>query len=230
MVAVTDQRQLPGISANSAWWLTATALLSAGCGFLCYFIAGNSLDLFIGGLFFAVLLVCPLSAIAGRLPGSWIVVMGVSSGITVSWWMPVHHGFISARQWFECVAVLFSFVAMMAILVAVLMRMGLSPMASMATTTMTALLWLTWPIWLSGSLSGSSLRGSVMFQPIFAINHAVSNLGIWTEQQVAYNLTNLGQDTQYRLPGSVWPAVGLQAAIAVVLILSMRRENTAGRD
>ena len=39
------------------------------------------------------------------------------------------------------------------------------------------------------------------------------DMGIWTEQPVAYRLIALGQDVSYTLPRSIWPSVSAHAAL-----------------
>jgi len=152
-------------------------LLSLVVGGVCYLIAGNSLDLFIGGVFFAALLAPPLSAIAGRSLGG---ILAITLGIGGSWFMPVHAEMVTVWQWAICVTVLLSFAALLMAGVQLLMRFGLSAVTASAVTTIGALCWLSWPVWLSASLVGSRLHWSVVFHPLFAINHVVAGLGIWT--------------------------------------------------
>jgi hypothetical protein len=103
----------------------------------------------------------------------------------------------------------------------VLLLMGLrcSAVVSSAIATIAVLAWLSFPIWLSGALPGSQLKASVLLQPLFAINGVLPQLGIWTEQQVAYGLTNVGQDVPYQLPASPWPAITFQLALSVLMFL-----------
>jgi hypothetical protein len=195
---------------------SAALLLSCVVGIICYLVAGNSLDQFLASIFFGSILMPPFSAIAGQSPGGWLHLIAITLGTSCCWFMPLHQQMISPGQLVMCLVVLISLLALLMTTVQALMRLKVQPVAASAIVTIAILAWLTWPIWLSPSLAGSQLRWSVMFQPIFAINHILSNLGIWTEQQVAYNLTSLGQDVQYQLPTSVWPIIGLQFGLAIV--------------
>jgi hypothetical protein len=78
------------------------------------------------------------------------------------------------------------------------------------------LCWITWPVWLSVPLEGKKLVWSVAIQPLFAVNAAVQSLGLWVEQPLAYQLTSFGQDVQFRMPRSVWPAVLFHGGVAIV--------------
>ncbi len=183
----------------------------------CFLIAGNSLDLFIGSIFLAAILASPCSAIAGRLPDALLSAVSSTLGFVACWLVAVYDQAISLKQWLICTLVLLSLLALLMSAVRILMRARLSPATSSAIVTAAVLLWLSWPVWLSASLAGAHLHYSIAFHPLFAINQTLSNLGIWTEQQVAYNLTNFGQDVQYQLPDSAWPAIGLQSVVAILL-------------
>jgi hypothetical protein len=192
-------------------------ILSCVAGIACYVTAGNSLDLFLGSVVLACILMPPFSAMAGQSPGGWLQAIGITLGVSCCWWMPWHKQMISLYQLALCLLVLFSLLTLLMTIVRLLMRLKVQPVPASAIVTVAILAWLTWPIWLSPSIAGNQLRWSVMFQPIFAVNHILSNLGIWTEQQVAYNLTSLGQDVQYQLPTSAWPTIDLQCGLASLL-------------
>lgn len=205
---------LPGEPMRSVAMPTLALVLSGILGICCYLLAGNTLDLFIGGVFFAALLTPPLSAFAGRLPGGIGISIAISIGIGCSWLMPVFSDVIGFGQFAMCLLVLLTFAVMLMATVELLIQLGCSPIASSAIVVVASLAWLAWPIWLSTSLSGSQLHLSVLLHPLFVINHIVDNLGIWTEQQRAYGLTNLGQDVQYQMPTSALPGIAVQCGIA----------------
>jgi hypothetical protein len=91
---------------------------------------------------------------------------------------------------------------------------------SAALTVIVALAWLTWPIWLSRAFDGDASAGWVdkaaAVHPALSIN--IPNLGVWSEQAIAYHLTDLNQNVPYSPPKTVWGAVLLHGAIAVVLL------------
>jgi len=195
-------------------------VVSATMGTCCYLIAGNSLDLFIGSVLLACSLTPPLAAIAGQLPGAALTVLAVAIGIGSAWILPVCKGYIAFGQWADCMMVLGTTLLMAGFAVLLLMRVGCSALGSSAIITILIMAWLTFPIWLSGALSGSRLRWPVLLHPLFVINGIVPQLGFWTEQQVAYGLTNLGQDAQYQLPQSAWLVIGFQGGLALVMFLA----------
>jgi hypothetical protein len=57
---------------------------------------------------------------------------------------------------------------------------------------------------------------------MMSINGILKDLGDWTEQPIAYYLTTLGQDVQYRMPTSAWPMIGMHAIVIVLLLLIER--------
>jgi hypothetical protein len=188
-------------------------------GFCCYQIAGNSLDLFIGGVLLGCIVCPPLTAIAGQTPGAALAPVGISIGIGCFWILPVWKHAIELAQWGSCMLVLCTLLLAVSFGVLLLIRLGCSTVASSAIATIAMLAWLSFPIWMSGALPGTRLHWSVLLHPLFAINGIVPQLGIWTEQQVAYGLTNVGQDAPYQLPTSAWPVIGFQSGLAMAMLL-----------
>jgi hypothetical protein len=187
---------------------------------ICYCVTGISLDLFIGSLFAVAIVAPPLAAIAGRLPGMFGIAVGAVLGVACWWWLPVSSGSISVDQCLGCETVLVGFVVAQLAIVQLLMRCGIPAVLVSGMAMPAALAWLAWPIWLSGAMSGSLLQVAVCLHPIFVINGIVPSLGIWSEQQVAYSLTSIGQDAAYQLPRSMWPILifelGLVAGVASI--------------
>ncbi len=214
----------PGDRRGMLWCIALPLVAGGAAGIVCYLIAGNSLDLFLGGLCFTSILVCPMAAIAGRLPGTLFVSLALTLGMACSWFLPVHERLIAPGQWIMCLLVLWTFLFALSSLVLVMMRLGLSAIASVTWVQALAIAWLSWPIWLSGILPGVPLRWCVAVHPLFAINATLTDLGIWTEQQVAYGLTTMGQDVPYQLPASGWVAIAFQGGVAMLMsVLSVSR-------
>jgi hypothetical protein len=180
-------------------------LFSSMLGIFTWYITDNGLDLFLGAICLSAITVPSLWVFAGRSPG---VLIGMILGIGASWLLPVSENAISFAQWILCLLVLASVCSA----IAGLIQMGISP----GIVVIVGIAWLTWPIWLSVSLPGRQPDLSVLFHPLFATNHVLEHLGIWTEQQGAYGLTNLGQDVQYQMPASAWPAILFHLGIAGV--------------
>ncbi len=212
-------RKMPVISPGSVATFGITLIVSSTLAFICYFYAGKSLDLFLAGIFLSALLTPPLTAFARQMPGACRMAVALMLAINSIWLATVVSDVIDARQWILCALVLSTFTAALLSTTILAKRMGCSPPAASCITTTAALLWLTWPIWLSPSLPGTNLHWSVAIHPLFAINKIVANLGIWTEQQGAYGLTTIGQDVQYQMPASPWPAIVFQSALVGTAIL-----------
>jgi len=90
-----------------------------------------------------------------------------------------------------------------------------------AAVAVAAWLWLSFPIWLGPTMGARGWDAPVWvttIHPLFAMNAAVIELGIWTQQPVAYQLTPFGQDVAYALPRSVWPFVATHLLIASGLL------------
>jgi hypothetical protein len=181
-------------------WLICL-LISAAATLVCFLAAGPSLDLFLGTLLLSAMIAPSFGRIAPVVVGCSLV-----------WFIAVLDGPVSIAQWIGCSLVLAAFIAAMVCMGRLLMRCGIHVVAASAIVTFTSLAWLTWPIWMGAS-------GPIAIHPVFAINAACRELGIWTEQRIAYGLTHLGQDTAYRLPGSVFPAVFFHAALAGIFVV-----------
>ncbi len=85
--------------------------------------------------------------------------------------------------------------------------------------------WLAWPVWLGPQLvawNASVPAWATQFHPLFAINTAELDRGIWTQQPAIYALTPLGQDLAYALPDTPWPAVGAMT-VTILIVLGARR-------
>jgi len=197
------------------------SLFALGLSLVGYQVTGATLDLFVGGIFIAALITPPLAAVSSQSA------IGICLGIAGTWWLAVHRYAISIGQWSMCLGVLISFTLVLTTTVRLLIRLKLPAVVASAIITLLSLAWLTWPIWLSSTLAGAQLHWSVIFQPILVINHIISNLGIWTEQQVAYGLTNLGQDVQYQLPSSAWPIIAMQSGLSILASLPKRQQQSA---
>jgi hypothetical protein len=201
---------------SSPWAALIFAFIfGASSSLACYWTAGPSLDLLLGSVILAAIGTPPLCTIS-----TWSFV-AVALGAALVW-------LLNPVGWFACAILLVAFLAAEAGVTRLLMRVHLHPVAASAIVTTISLLWLTWPAWASPWLPGHSVRWLVMFHPLMAINTAASELGIWTEQRVAYRLTNLGQDVPYQLPTSIWPCVAVHAILAACS-LPLAASRTGGR-
>jgi hypothetical protein len=201
--------------------LLATLLGAAGA-LVCARAAGApSLDLLLGSAIIAAILTPPL-CIAWR----WSF-LAVAAGTSVVW-------LIHPIAWLACTLTLLAFLTAAAAAMCLLVRIRIHPLAASAIVTMLALAWLIWPVWASHWLPGRDVKWLIDLHPLFAINGAAKDLGIWTEQHVAYRLTALGQDVPYQLPTSVAPCVLFHGLLALGLFcctrIALRSTNQIDAD
>ncbi len=206
--------------------LAAAALpfaLAVLAGMLCRLAAGTSLGLLLGGFVFAAVAVAPLVLAEARPWRQAMVAGAVVDGMGLVWLLGVWDSAWTLRQWLACYVLLAVWGAALGALGVRLWRMGLGRVGAAAVGVVLALLWLSWPVWLSPWLNGA--RGEMLVgwlvppHPLMAVNAAVQDrLGVWSQQTLAYHLTNLGQHVAYSLPTGVGVAVMAHGAAAVMLL------------
>jgi hypothetical protein len=108
-------------------------------------------------------------------------------------------------------------------------------LAASAVATALSLAWLAWPIWLSGSVDRPVVVRAIAWlipvHPLLALNGLLSDLGVWGELPLMYQLTALGQDVPYSLPGSVATCVAMHFLLGgALLLLSGDRRSRAAVD
>jgi hypothetical protein len=198
--------------ANSKRTVIVALALGIASAFASYLASGATLGLLVGSVAFAALITPPLAlAVSQR---SWRALIGpaIVAGNLVVWMFS-----FSIVDCIQCGLVLMAFVcALIAIVQALLMLR--SGTLAIALTTLIALAWLSFPIWLRSDRTASL----VAFHPIFAMNSVSTLLGVWTQQPILYRLTTLGQDVPYALPTSIWPCVILHGVIGLVLLIPAR--------
>jgi hypothetical protein len=212
---------------------TAVAALSVGAGvsFWIERAAGPSIELFTLVLLLIAVL-APLTAGPGRSAVWDLVIAGLFSiGAMSAWFWVAYLGGIdwagTARAAAVGLCLGLSLAGISRLLSAAAGRRILGHVWPGAISIL-GLCWITWPVWLSVPLEGQRLVKSVAVQPLFAANSAVQGLGLWVEQPLAYPLTSFGQDVQFRMPRSVWPAILLHGGVAIVtwgvaIALDLRR-------
>jgi hypothetical protein len=153
---------------------------------------------------------------------------GVVDGVGLVWLVAALRTDTTLGDWLACYLLLAAFVIAVAGLAIVLARLRINVFAASALAVLIGLSWLTWPVWLSPWLSGD--RGAAIVgwlapaHPLLAMNGVQLHLGAWSEQQLAYHLTNLGQDVPYRLPATALPAILVHAVVGSALVfVSTRR-------
>lgn len=189
--------------------------------------AGHSFGFYLGPLAVAAILAPYLALMsAGALRQSPIAAIGWACvgpaayglGATLAWLIG-GRGHDPAPAIAACGIVLITFTLALAegtLLLRVLLR-------SRLTAGFAAILigggWLTWPIWMSHAVGGafgqSWVNRLTSLHPLLAMNGALPSAGPWTQQSIAYQLTNLGQDVYYAFPSTVWSCVIFQISIAI---------------
>jgi hypothetical protein len=173
---------------------------------LCYFAAGPTLGLFIGGFFVA----------AFFAPVDWKT---VAAGVALIWLIPLFQTADTFYEWLRLAALLICFAAAIASINFFLKSIGVHPTFSAAIATLLALAWLTWPIWLSPQipdLSDNLINNLVALHPPLVANGVLHAEAPWTERIIAYRLTRLNQDTPIHLPTRIWPSAALHLTIAAL--------------
>jgi hypothetical protein len=167
---------------------------------------------------------------------AWVPAASVVLGASAIWLASARAADVSVLEWFRCVLVLAGFVTVLAGIALLFRSFKLpAPLAS-ALTVVPALLWLTWPVWLSPWLTEPLASWLVPAHPGFAINSVLKHLGTWDHAPIAYStLTVLDQDVPYHLPPTILPSVVLHAMIGacagwVAFVRAKRARNAAPRE
>ncbi|MGH7176140.1 MAG: hypothetical protein ACREJC_02060 [Tepidisphaeraceae bacterium] len=169
-----------------------------------------------GGILLASILTPALSPGSASLLPKLLTAGVVVDGIGIVWLIVAFCTQITLLQWLLCYLVLVAYSLALLGVTCALSRLG-ATIAS-AITTLIALAWLTWPIWLASHLGGAAINALVKLSPLLAINGVVREFGIWTQHRIVYRYTSLGQDVAYELPG-VWTCIAGHALIGAVLLL-----------
>jgi hypothetical protein len=218
----------------------APLLLSISSAAACYLSAGASLGAFLGGVIMVTLLVPPLVVADERWRTRLIVLGAILLPMWAMWGVVTVNSPPSSkvyvREWAASCVVLAAYgLALMG--VAVMLRLTRLPAVGCAAVAVVlGLAWLTWPIYMSRSWEGTASAGVVSFfarfNPALVINGQVFRaLGLWTEQSIAYRLTDLSQNVPYALPQSIFPCVLLHGLVGggVIGVCAWIRSLRRGR-
>ncbi|MGH7214280.1 MAG: hypothetical protein ACREIT_05910 [Tepidisphaeraceae bacterium] len=199
----------------TAWSFALVAIATV----LCHAAGGGTLGLFLGPLLFAAILAPPLVVAEEGLRSKLFAAAGACDGVGVVWLASVLAGVISFGQWAQCVLIVAGVVTLAGGLGLALRRVGVHGVIASALAVVVGLAWVTWPVWLSPWLAGREawVEWLAWAHPVMAINAAVAHLGVWSEQTVAYRLTNLGQDVAYQLPSTMWPSAVSHLVVGAAL-------------
>ena len=212
----------------------APLLLSILSAVGCYVSAGPTLGVFLGGVVMVTLLTPPLVMAADGWRTRLATVALILTPFWIVWLIATFRSETYVREWAACCVVLAVYAGALAGLAMGLRLTRLPTLACSAAVTLLGLAWLTWPIWLSrtwdGAASARTIAPFVTVHPGFVMNGQLfRQFGSWTEQSIAYRLTDLYQNVPYALPKRIWPCVLLHGAIGGGLIgLSVLTERRRG--
>jgi hypothetical protein len=192
-------------------------LLSLAAAIACYLSAGPTLGLFLGGLLMVTLLVPPL-VMAEETLVNRLIAIGVSvTPFAVVWLFGAIHCDTRLTEWFACVFVLLAYAISLGGVSVGLRLIRCPAIASAALSVIAGLAWMTWPIWLSptwkGGESEAGVARLVVCHPGITVNGQLLHLGVWTEQSVAYHLTDLSQNVSYSPARHPFPCVLLHGLL-----------------
>ena len=198
--------------------LLGSAALGGGIAAVDYAVAAPSIGYFLTSYLIATLAAATLATGRPAAPLLALRVGGLWFGTVAVWAFGVHRQAMSPADGMAVVGLLASSVAATSATVARLERCRLPPPVPTAIVVVTFLAWFTCPIWEPSLLSGDWVARC---HPALALNGRLSSLEIWTEQPVAYQLTTLGQDVAYALPGSIRPAVFANLGVVILAALPL---------
>jgi hypothetical protein len=181
----------------------------------CAWTAGAGLPLFFGAILLAALYV-PALTLAEPPDTRWLPPLTSAAGIITVWTFSLASADTSVFELLRCALLCITFLLAVGGLSSLLTKTRLAPAPSAAAVTLLALLWLTWPVWLSHALTQSRVNALSVAHPLLALNGVLRHLGAWDRAPLAYQrLTILNQDIPYTLPRSILPAVLLHSLIGL---------------
>ena len=227
----------PGRGGDAASFATIAVppfALLAALTTCCYLAAGATLPLYVGGVALALVLTPPLVLAHEQRVDRLLAAASIADGVGVVWLVATFRSDVTIAQWLAAYVLLAACVIAALGLAAALARVFGELFAS-ALATLLALAWLAWPIWLSGWVDRPSVVDAIAWlvpaHPLLALNGLLVHLGVWGELPLMYQLTSLGQDVPYSLPGSVATCVAVHFLLGgALLLLSADRRRRAAVD
>jgi hypothetical protein len=189
---------------------------------------------YIGGLALAMTLT-PQFVVAHRAPiERTVAIASLIDGVGIVWLVAMFRSDVTFGQWLTVYIVLAACAVAAAGLTLALSR-WIGALLASALTTVIALAWLTWPIWLSAWIDQPSVVRAMNFlvplHPLLALNGLLAQLGVWGESPLMYQLTSLGQDVPYSLPRSIAMCAGAHVLLGgALLLVSAARKPRAAVD
>jgi hypothetical protein len=228
---VTDAKPEPLLKKHLTAFIAGGVALALAL--VVYVATGPTLGLFFGGLVIVTLLLPPMVLCERSFPRQALVASAVNDAVALAWVVTLSRSGTSLWQWIQCYLVLASYTFALWGMTRALRAIRVSDVPAAALTVITAMLWLTWPVWLARALTPALVDWLVPAHPPLALNAVLKHLGIWSEHAVAYrHLMNLGQDVPYQLPAGILAAVFAHVIVGGILfaIASTRAdENVASR-
>jgi hypothetical protein len=211
----------PDYCKSSATASLISLIVSVAATSWCWWLAGAGLALFLGAVLLAAFYV-PSTALAEQRLVRWLTAWAVVVGICGVWLASLPYVDVTLSEWFRCDMICIAFVFALVGIASSLARLRMAAPIAATTTLTLAIAWLTWPVWLSPLLTQRAVNWLVPAHPLLAINGVLQHLGSWDRAPIAYRqLTILNQDIPYHLPRSIFPAVAVHTAIAIMGLLPL---------
>jgi hypothetical protein len=204
--------------------------LSATGALACCIASGPTLGVYLGALILVTAITPPLLLGQDRWPNRITSLSAVVTPVAVIWLIAALRSDTRIGEWLAAVIVLSAYTLALSALASAMRTARMSAVVASALTVTLALAWLTWPIYLSRTWHGEASAPGVArlgnVHPGLAINAQLRHLGNWTEQSIAYHLTDLNQNVPFTPPQTIWPTTLFHATLAAALFaLSFRRER-----
>jgi hypothetical protein len=186
--------------------------------------ANGALEIGIAAPFIIALLVPVFAAGVGRWQPRMICVVAVLAGIALAGTGLLFRAGATPLELMGVLLVLTSFALALLGMLEFLHSLGFNTHLASATTIAVALIWLTWPIWLSTELSEWGAHNLanwlVHVHPPLVINGILTFTSPWTEDAIAYQLTVLNQDLPIKLASSPLRCIATNLILALGLELT----------